>query len=226
MEKMTVSELQTICDNLHHSITEICDRYRDLPYAWTYTKADADELTTLNDDFNRYQRRLSYLLGKRIERQEIQISPTRPIDKRKKDTGVYFITISPPPEANLIEFINATHRFMTLKVVKEGSYVFEQRGETEEEMGKTFHAHLLVTRRSKPSAFNKELHRIFDNFFRELPTEEILNVENVENMEKSKVNRYINGEKYGQRKGKKAGIDKLWRKKLNIKDIYTTTDIV
>lgn len=227
METMTIDELNIICEELNARSKNIYDAVNDTPSWDQMTQADIDKLIYLNDEHSRYQRRLIYLIGKQKERQAVMGSSHSPVkDKRKADTGMYFITVSPPPEANLQEFIRATHQFMALKVIKDGSYVFEQRSETEDEMGRGFHTHILCQRQTKPSAFKKELKRIFLKFFRsDCFGQKQFFMENVEIAEKHKKIRYMKGEKYGKSKAKKCSMDKIWRKSVLLNDMYDTEQI-
>lgn len=183
---------------------------------------DNSDWLLLLDEFNYFQ---SLYFKMRETRQERALLSSAPVvtDKRKKDTGLYFVTISPPEDVNKQDFINATHRFASLKVVKSIDYVFEQRGLKEGEYT-GLHTHMLVERNVKPYAFNKELKRLFGKFF---PTEVFgqkqFFVENVENAEKKKVLRYMNGEKKpspGKNKEKKVENDGFFRRDFGLKPIY------
>lgn len=227
MEKLTLSQLKLITEELHARIVAIYDARKDEPSWFDLPPKAVDELMELNDEFYEYQRRELTLIGKQRERHP-DPAPQLLKDKRKADNGQYFITVNPAPEMSLSEFISATHRFMSLKVVKDGMYVFEQRGTTEEEMGRGFHAHILCTRRSKPSAFNKELMRIFKPFFRGTPTKSQLNVENADNTAKDSIIRYMSGDKRqkpGVFKAEKVSVDKMWRTSLNLREHYKTDQI-
>jgi len=121
-----------------------------------------------------------------------------------------------------MQFINAVHDFVKLKVVKEATYCFEQRGIVEGDY-QGIHAHILCERGDKPYAFNRELERKLKNFFRpENFSKKVWNVENVENTEKPKVLKYIRGEKNGRKKNKlkKVENDKRFRKAWNLQPEY------
>lgn len=232
MDRLTLSQLKLITEELHARIVAIYDARKDEPSWFDLPQKSIDDLMELNDEFREYQCRELTLIGKQRERNP---DPQVPKDKRKADCGLYFVTVSPPETANLSQFIAATHRFVSLKVVKEAYYVFEQRGTTEEEMGKGFHTHMLCFRDAKPSAFIKELNRIFKPFFQKdispAVLEKLIKVENAKNTEKDTVNkilRYMRGEKrpkIGKDKATKVSVDKMWRQSHNLREEYHVDEI-
>lgn len=217
MENMTYEELGMICDECNQRLSQL--DYMNL-------RSDGDEekwseICFLNDRLYRYQKRMLSMNGKKKENAFLHPPVSVCTDGRRSDSGLYLITLSPPPESQTREFISAVHRFVNLKVVEEATYCFEQRGVVEGDYN-GIHTHILCKRRSKPYAFNKELGRVFDKFFRQGFGSKQKNVENVEIKEKEKVIRYISGEKNGRNndKKKKAENDKLFRRDWKLDNLY------
>lgn len=184
---------------------------------------DNSEWLYLNDVIHTLYKRYFYLKDKMQEKKVI--NGFRPVenDRRKTATDNYFVTVNPPEMENPVPFFEAVHRFCGLKVVKNSEYVFEQRGITEGDY-RGIHTHMLICKNGKPSAFKRELHRIFDKFFPTIPSEKLLNVENVENVEIPKIKRYMNGEKRrksGKKKSEKVVNDKCFRYHYKLDAKYT-----
>ena len=55
-----------------------------------------------------------------------------------------FITINPNAQITLLDFINKINKMMSKKWITNYLYVYEQRGETEAELGKGFHFHCIL----------------------------------------------------------------------------------
>lgn len=182
------------------------------------------EVASLNDELNRYQVHMLRMQSLRRNREFLN-PPSRHVDKRRADNGVYLITLSPPPENETMEFINAVHSFVNLKVVKWAKYSIEQRGIDYPHDFHGIHAHILCERACKPSAFKKELARVINKFFRKPILKKQKNVENVENGENDKVLRYIKGGKKGGRnkKAEKVKCDLLFRKDWKLDDLYVVS---
>lgn len=218
---MTYDQLNAMCAKISKSLVDL--HVDDLDPSGD--ELQWQEVSSLNDEFNMYLSRLLHMAGKKREAEYLH--PTCvPVKKdgRKGDTGLYLITLSPPPENQNQAFIDAVHRFVNLSVVEEAKYCFEQRGVTEGDY-QGIHTHILCQRRGKPYAFKKELDRIFNKFFREGFGKKQKNVENVEITEKSKVLRYICGEKNGRNNDKRRKVenDKLFRRDWKLEDLYEVT---
>lgn len=233
MERLSIPSLILITDELNVRIKAVAARLNeyDTPGGFPVCGYDyippptelTDELLMLNDEFNSYQRRLLHLQGRQVEKQALL--PIQPTDKRRTDTGLYFITISPPfdstPMLSLPDFVSAVRTFCLLKVVKSYTYCFEQRSKSETEPFRGYHSHILCERNTKPYAFKKELKRVFSKFFSgDFLNTPFFKVENVENTENQKRIRYISGDKYGKTKAKKVSRDKVWRITVGLQDIY------
>lgn len=91
-------------------------------------------------------------------------------DRKKKDAETVkseysFIMINPHPQASLTEFKQTLDKAMKKTFIKKSLYVIEQRGESMEELGKGFHAHILI---NKGDHRFSHMSREFANTFKKL----------------------------------------------------------
>ena len=93
--------------------------------------------------------------------------------------NILFITINPRPDIKLEEFHKCIKKFISKVWIEDYIYVMEQRGVTEEESGKGFHAHALIW---KPdSKKSHEVIRETKNTFKNIcsiDNPQILNIQN------------------------------------------------
>lgn len=135
-----------------------------------------------------------------------------------------WLTISPKKEIKLKEFLEKVEKFAERKMFEDYLYVIEQRGQSEEELGKGFHAHLLLKRSMKYKQ-NKIISNSKNTF------KKMTNVDNhdifnyhwcPEEYLKDK-KEYILGTKTGCEKDKKQFFDVLFREKNNLNIYYKKT---
>lgn len=138
--------------------------------------------------------------------------------------NVLFITINPRPDVPLNEFIKTMDKFKSKVWIEDYIYVYEQRGTTEEESGKGFHAHILIW---KPdSKKSHEVIRETKNTFKKVCSIEnpsILNIKNCKDEDIEKRKNYMLGQKNIETdptKQIKQEIDLLWRRRLKIDEYY------
>lgn len=136
-----------------------------------------------------------------------------------------FITLRPEPGAiNLHRFIFDVKKFADKDLFLSGEYVFEQKGYTEEEMGIGFHAHLLMS--------CKDYVQVKDiiNAYKFIKYNCVIQIGDKKDKKKKFlrtekdlefVKNYIRGFKHNEEKEKCVIIDKIWRKKIEIEEIYT-----
>lgn len=133
------------------------------------------------------------------------------------------ITLRPEEGAvNLHRFIFDVKELAHKNLFNKGEWVFEQSGETEEEAGKGFHAHMLMSVKDyvqvkdilnackfiKYNCMIQVGRKTGQKFIR---GEKDLNF----------ATNYIRGDKHDASKEIKVNIDKLWRPKKGIEEIYT-----
>jgi len=63
----------------------------------------------------------------------------------KCEKGMYFLTIRPHPDLKFDRFKSFVETLFNRRCWRSGSYVWEQKGESIEEMGKGFHIHAILT---------------------------------------------------------------------------------
>ena len=138
--------------------------------------------------------------------------------------NVLFITINPRPDVLLEEFMKAMNKFKSKVWIEDYIYVYEQRGITEEESGKGFHAHFLLW---KPD--NKKSHEVIretKNTFKNIcsiDNPSILNIKNCKDEDIEKRKNYMLGHKNTEidpSKQVKQEIDLIWRNRNNIENCY------
>lgn len=132
-----------------------------------------------------------------------------------------FVTINPNETTTLTEFEQKIDKFVNRNMFLGYRYVLEQRGATEAEMGKGFHAHILLKRNLdyKPSKIVINSKNTFKNITN-VENSNILNIQHIgEDFAKDK-DEYMTGVKTGEGKDAKQAIDKLWREKNNLESVY------
>jgi hypothetical protein len=138
--------------------------------------------------------------------------------------NVLFITINPRPDVLLDEFMKSMNKFKSKVWIEDYIYVYEQRGITEEESGKGFHAHILLW---KPD--NKKSHEVIretKNTFKNIcsiDNPSILNIKNCKDEDIEKRKNYMLGHKNTEidpSKQVKQEIDLIWRNRNNIENCY------
>ncbi len=136
------------------------------------------------------------------------------------NNGYCFITISPKDGTNFDEFKEKVSKYVQRQMFRKFRYVFEQRGKTESEAGKGFHAHILFKRNLdyKPSKIRVNSLNTWKNMCS--CTENTFNVKHIgEEFAKDK-DEYMTGVKTGEGKDEKQAIDIIWRKANNIESVY------
>ena len=143
---------------------------------------------------------------------------------KTSDLYGYWITINPPyedkdPYEVATDILKRTQKLVKSKGVFQASWVIEQTGETEEELGKHPHIHLLIQRNitnqmGEPSRLKAHIERHLQkigNCNKIKPC----HVDNVDGRLK-----YLLGQKSDSSKSKMLQMDKIFREKLKAKPIY------
>lgn len=138
---------------------------------------------------------------------------------RSQKSDKYMVTLNFPEEATqkLPEILQTTQKWSEHKHINDIEYVFEQRSETEEEMGKGMHIHAIVTTDTVKSDLLKRTYNTFKNHLTNIATVDIRPIPQ-ELLASKKA--YIRGEKKGDEKKRKCIIDKIWRAKYCLKPLY------
>jgi len=159
-----------------------------------------------NINFNIYNEKYKHL--KKLE--EIQ-----------ENSKYIFITINPNAFITILDFINKITKMMSKKWITNYLYVYEQRGETEAELGKGFHFHCILEKpKNKPySHMIRELSNSA-NTVCDSSNFHFFNVKSISEEECQRKIIYITGRKADEAKHKKQDMDILWRKNLNLLSFY------
>jgi len=145
-----------------------------------------------------------------------------------KLTEYMFITISPPSTVSLNESHSVFKKFIKKTNFKEYLYVIEQRGESDDDVGRGIHYHALVrTSYDRFSALRRDTHNTFKNIIN-LDDEkirkhinEIINFKNCRDMTDVK-NRieYMTGIKKPVSKQIRQKYDTIFRNNNNLQSYY------
>lgn len=145
---------------------------------------------------------------------EIKDNNTDNIDNKTKTKKYYFITIN-PIECEKNDLDKIMSGICKKKWIKIYSYVYEQRGKSEEEIGKGKHIHILIEKNKKKNEVIKEIH----NTIKQYCDKEKVDVKEITEKEKNDRINYMKGNKCNDKK-LLVEMDKIWRNKNGIKDYY------
>lgn len=137
------------------------------------------------------------------------------------NNGYSFVTINPNETTTLTEFEQKLTKFVNRNMFIGYRYVIEQRGATEKDMGKGFHAHVLLKRNLdyKPSKIVVNTKNTFKGITN-VDNNQVLNIQHIgEDFARDKDD-YMTGVKTGEGKDAKQAIDKVWRVKNNLESVY------
>lgn len=151
---------------------------------------------------------------------------------REHNNSHLFITINPKPikqfgdkpadiTIHLEDFLKKVLKFVNRNFCSEAWAVIEQRGVSEEDLGKGYHAHIALKRNMnyRPSDIVKGVKNTFKHCC-DVKNPACLNVKiHGEDFHKDKLE-YIEGIKTGEGKDKKQEMDIIFRKKYNIEIVY------
>lgn len=142
--------------------------------------------------------------------------------QRRKELNkpFYFITLNPKQDCEFEPFKDAVGDISCWSWVDKCLWVFEQRGSTEEEMGKGFHAHVLISNYNiEKGKLKTQIRNKFKKFC--LDIESCINIQQKKREWLNDKLEYIMGKKLDEGKPEKQEIDTLWREKMNLKQFYS-----
>lgn len=156
--------------------------------------------------YNQYQEKYKHL--KKLE--EIQ-----------ENSKYVFITINPNQYITILDFINKMTKMMAKKWITNYLYVYEQRGETEAELGKGFHFHCILEKpKNKPYCHMIRELSNSANAVCDSSNFHFFNVKSISEEECQRKIIYITGRKADIEKHLKQDMDIVWRQKNNLKSFY------
>lgn len=126
----------------------------------------------------------------------------------------YLISARPPEGITFERFKNDVYAFVKKWEDKwsECTFVFEQKGETPEELGKGFHTHIIIateTLNYYPSHIVRDLKKAFSYI-----APQCIKVDKIKNLERAY--EYIEGDKKSDAKAPAVKMDALWRSQLGL----------
>lgn len=139
-------------------------------------------------------------------------------DRKRKINPYMFITINPKPEVKLDLFKKLVLRYCKRSMIKQYLCVFEQRAAEYEEVGKGFHAHILIERDVSypPSKVRKNTYNSFKNVVGNPKHVDIPTGKQVVNNRQ----KYMLELKKQQAKRKSQIMNLRWRKENNLFHFY------
>lgn len=140
------------------------------------------------------------------------------------DKPYIWLCVNPNSTYTFREFQMLVSKMVTKVWVSEYVYVYEQRGITEEEMGKGFHLHAIIKKpeNKKPSHCVRELASTFKKCC-DVSNYHFFQVKFIDIPEKDRKLEYILGTKDSNdenQKDLKQNIDKIWRAHSNIQPYF------
>ena len=141
-----------------------------------------------------------------------------------KHNNLYvWVTINPKPDVTFDNFRKKVEKLVKRQMFSNYLYVYEQRGTTEGEMGKGFHAHILATRKLKykPNKVARNIKNTCKGLVGDVNKSSQLNIQFIGDEYMNDKKTYILGKnKTGEGKDVKQDIDVVWRKKNNLNNYY------
>lgn len=132
----------------------------------------------------------------------------------------YWVTLNVAPGVLLDDVKSKVRKFVNRKMCASTEWVYEQRGSTEDEMGKGLHVHMLV-RPAKPIGLTQFRRNTVSTFKTLVGNEKAVDVRPCKaQSDVDKRRKYMSGEKDDPEKMKKCAVDKMWRSKNNLSDMY------
>jgi len=147
---------------------------------------------------------------------------------KRNNNGYLFITINPRPDIKLPMFRKKLEKLVNRQMFLKYLYVLEQRGSTEPDVGKGFHAHILAQRNLayKPSWCEKNIKNTCKGLC-DINNKNLLNIQKIGEEFARDKKQYIMGQnKTGEGKSPKQEIDILWRKITGIPEYLGESSII
>lgn len=132
-----------------------------------------------------------------------------------------FLTINPPPLISFGSFKLIMEKLMKKKWIESSLYVYEQRSETLEDLGKGFHFHALIVKPVNKPTFQiqREMKNSCKNIV-DVENHHFFNLKFIPYDEALRKKIYILGDKKDTNKHKKQEMDKHFRNRENILPFY------
>jgi len=169
--------------------------------------------------------RLRYELGcnlpPEINRIKEKISILREEKRALNKKDLMFITINPKPGVLITEFMEYVKKDAHRAMFRSGIWCFEQRGKDTLTEGTGLHAHLALVR--DPSYKPSKIHKILAESWLKrglIGNKKHVDVRAYPLSFMAEKEEYMTGKKWDKDKAQAVEINKAWRVKLGIKNIY------
>lgn len=139
----------------------------------------------------------------------------------KENSKYIFITINPNAQITLLDFINKINKLMSKKWMGSYLYVYEQRGETLEEVGKGFHFHAIIEK-PKTKKYSEMIRELSNsaNSVCDTSNFHFFNIKSISEEECQRKIIYLTGSKADECKHLKQTMDIVFRNNNNLKSFY------
>lgn len=136
--------------------------------------------------------------------------------------GWYWITINPKEQDLIIQVLEAKiEKMVQKKNVASAMWTFEQRGESEEEMGKGVHTHILLKNEgSRDDNFRRQIKVMFEGL---CGSQLHIQIKKIPERWVDDKKEYLRGNKWDDQKDLKVEVDKIWREKFQLQTCYEYT---
>lgn len=137
-----------------------------------------------------------------------------------KDIKHIWLTVSPEESKTIQDLHLGIENLKYKKYPQTMTWVFEQRGETEETAGVGIHFHMLLELNtdSRYDSIKRSIHTIFDKL---CGNPLCVCIKPCYERWVQDKHDYLDGKKWDEEKDDKIMIDKLWRRKIGIQEKYT-----
>jgi len=131
----------------------------------------------------------------------------------------YFLTVNPKPDITLTEFMKTIDKALKKRWINYYIMVIEQRGESEAELGKGFHTHIIFNKGIKHCKVITEMSNTFKKMC-DTSNYHLFNLKSIGEEEKKRKVEYILGEKADVEKHLKQQMDIIFRERNKLKSYY------
>lgn len=151
------------------------------------------------------------------------------LEERKEISNLLWLTVNPSPESTFTEFKKIVEKCFLKKWIKSYMYVYEQRGMTEEEVGKGFHMHAIIRKPEDKSRAHciRELSSSYKKVC-DVSNYHLFNTKWIDKEECQRKIEYITGDKVStetNNKSLKQEMDVLFRQNRGLQKFYSLGNI-
>lgn len=138
------------------------------------------------------------------------------------EKNYYFLTVNPKPDIELPIFLKTIQKAMSKRWITYYEYVIEQRGESEAELGKGFHTHIIFNKGIKHCKVVLELKNSFKHMC-DCSDFHYFNLKNIDDDEMIRKTSYILDRKSEPEKHLKQDMDIIFRERNGLLKSYKST---